>query len=115
MVLLNLLGVRVANLTSRILANLQVGERIEQSLLSEHREDGGLLVVNLFFKLTRNMFRGSPLAIKKRIEVFLNSSSGSDRPVWPRHRKEEVGTLARSLRFNPDAPPVTLNDLEAQS
>src|ERR1700721_13349 len=44
-------AVGVANLTFRILANLQFGEDLEQSSLSEHGEDGVLCVVDQFFKI----------------------------------------------------------------
>ena len=44
-------AVGIANLTFRILANLQFGEGLEQSSLSEHGEDGVLRVVDQFFKI----------------------------------------------------------------
>jgi hypothetical protein len=57
-----------ANLTLRILANLQFGEDFEQSTLSEHREDGVLRVVDQFFKIA--------LHIGTHEAAMGNSSSG---------------------------------------
>ena len=43
--------IQTANLTFRLLANLQFGEGLEQRSLSEHREDGVLRGVDQFFKI----------------------------------------------------------------
>ena len=63
-------AVGVANLMFRILANLEFGEGLEQSSLSEHGEDGLLRVVNQLFEVA--LYVGTHQAAMR--------NSGSRRP-----------------------------------